>query len=149
MSNNDLLFQNNIFQYSDLDILSSDSPYEKIIESFNEEEFNIKGHLLNEKKIESEKGQNPENNNESILLISTKSKTKNSLQTNKLKNDSVHLGRKRKDSQSLEVSKHNKYTDDNLRRKIKGLILRSLLNFINEKNIQYLMERILSINYTK
>ena len=102
MLNNDSFFQNNIFQYSDLDILSSDSPYEKIIESFNEEEFNIKAHLLNEKKIESEKGQNPENNNESILLISTKSKTKNSLQTNKLKNDSVHLGRKRKDSQSLE-----------------------------------------------
>ena len=135
MLNNDSLFQNFIFQDSDLDRLSSVSLYEKSIESFNEEKFNLKGNSLgnNEKKIESEKCQKPENNNESIPLISTKSKTKNSSQTNKLKKDSVRLGRKRKGSQSLEKNEHNKYSDDNLRRKVKGLILRSLLNFINEK----------------
>ena len=43
----------------------------------------------------------------------------------------IYIGAKIK--KSFEKGKHNKYSDDNLRRKCKHLILKSMLDFINRK----------------
>lgn len=48
--------------------------------------------------------------------------------TNTKKN---HLGRKRKSDSSK--AGHNKYSDDNLRRKVKHLVIKSAMDFINKK----------------
>ena len=44
---------------------------------------------------------------------------------------STHLGRKKKGS--IEISKHNKFSYDNLTRKIKALFHKSVFRFLNEK----------------
>ena len=49
----------------------------------------------------------------------------------KLKKDLTPMGRKR--GRAGTKGDHNKYSDDNLRRKVKHLILKRLLNFINTK----------------
>ena len=49
----------------------------------------------------------------------------------KNKNEQKKCGRKR--TRTSEKSAHTKYSDDNIRRKCKHLVLKSLLEFINEK----------------
>ena len=89
-----------------------------------------------EKKIQEEIL--PQNSNKKKALFITENsssiinKTKND--KNKINsNSNKKLGRKRRDHNSQEVSKHNKFSDDNLRRKCKHIILDCLMEFINEK----------------
>ena len=52
----------------------------------------------------------------------------------KVKGEKKKCGRKRENNNQLEPEKeHNKYSDDNLRRKCKHLLLKNLMNFINRK----------------
>ena len=54
----------------------------------------------------------------------------------KVKGEKKKCGRKRENNNQLEPEKeHNKYSDDNLRRKCKHLLLKNLMNFINRKII--------------
>ena len=48
-----------------------------------------------------------------------------------IKNDKKCLGRKKKRSQT--IGKHNKFSDDNIRRKCKHIILYNIMDFINYK----------------
>jgi len=138
--NNDLIslisftFSDNSIESVNIEQIFNKNEVNHIDKVPKKDEFKLNEHSIGniEIKIKSEITQNPEYNN-SMHVISTNSKTKNQLKNNILKKDSVRLGRKRKDSSSLEVSKHNKYSDDNLRRKVKHLTLKNLLNFINEK----------------
>lgn len=43
------------------------------------------------------------------------------------------LGRKRKNESNYTKGEHNKFSDDNLRRKIKHIVLSNIMGFINEK----------------
>ena len=78
------------------------------------------------------------NQNDKPTNFNTKEEKNNSLNQNKLdllKKDlyfqSKHLGRKRKGEN--KISKHNKYSNDNIHRKCKHFILNCALEFINER----------------
>ena len=62
-------------------------------------------------------GNNDDINKKKLFTISTKGKPL--------------LGRKKKFEKNK--GKHNKFSDDNLRRKVKHLVIRSIMNYINEK----------------
>ena len=83
------------------------------------------GKEIIDKKIEEENEE--ENGNEEG--------SKNEIEI-EIKNEEHKFGKKllgRKKAISGEIGKHNKFVDDNLRRKSKHIILNSLMNFINEK----------------
>ena len=77
------------------------------------------------------------NNREKENLTKSQSKEKNNLKrettskTKSLKFTIMKRGRKRKNENVK--SKHNKFSDDILRRKVKHLVLKNLMEFINEK----------------
>ena len=79
---------------------------------------------------------NNDNNNKSdnkkkkYLFITKDISYKKELLNNLLKK-TVKCGRKKKDD--ITKGGHNKYSDDNLRRKCKHLVLKSFIDFINEK----------------
>ena len=64
-------------------------------------------------------------NNSSTNVVNTNKKLKNDLFLGK------KYGRKKKGDNNIGV--HNKYSNDNIRRKIKHLVLRSFVSFFNEK----------------
>lgn len=74
-------------------------------------------------------GQNQDLNSENSSLIIPN--TFNHINHTIIDDDKKDLGKKRKSS--CKTKKHDKYTDDNVRRKIKHLILESLFKFINNK----------------
>lgn len=55
----------------------------------------------------------------------------NFIEKNKNNNEKKICGRKRKNDNTIGI--HNKYSDDNIRRKCKHLVLNSVMEFINEK----------------
>ena len=78
--------------------------------------------------------------NDKLLSFSIKRKSDNNsqnidlLENGKLKSNlfkKTKLGRKRKNDNT--IGEHNKYSNDNLRRKCKTLVLNSALEFLNEK----------------
>ena len=87
--------------------------------------------IINEEKLSTIK-LNRENH--SFPKINKNNKDISKAKIEKIKNNleiKSHLGRKRKNENSF--GKHNKFSDDNLRRKAKSLIIDYSLEFLNEK----------------
>ena len=68
-------------------------------------------------------------NTETFYYLDNK---KNNNEIKEVKNDKKCLGRKKKRNRT-EESKHNKFSDDNIRRKCKHIMLNNLMDFINYK----------------
>ena len=110
-----------------------DDKQEKTKSKLND--FSKKGILIKEnenniKEIKSENNQNTEIRN-STCFISPDLKNDNLLKIKELEKKSFTSGRKRKDSRL--TGNHNKFSDDNIRKKVKHLVLKNLLMFINDK----------------
>jgi hypothetical protein len=95
-------------------------------------------HLINSSIIieESTNQSNIEENKISKNIICKESNIKiesfQTIQSSKeLKNENIMIGRKRLNEQ--KTGRHNKYIDDNVRRKCKHIILENIKNFINNK----------------
>lgn len=109
----------------------SKSPQEQVETKINElsTKETLKYYQINSNEIESEKSHDIIFNNYSNNY-SNKSINNLPLITKSLKNEITALKKKRK----CNTNKcHDKFTDDNLRKKIKHLVLKNLLNFINNK----------------
>ena len=123
------LFINNYYCFQKNFLIESENNNEKPIEkitkiNINEENtipFKIKEENISFPKVSK-------NNNEEILKTEIK-KIKKDL------NKKTHLGRKRRND--FNNGEHNKYSDDNLRRKAKNLVLDYTMDFLNEtiKNV--------------
>ena len=100
---------------------------------------------LDQSKIELSETNNDDSSSNILIIIDNRDLNKaenqlflgnnNTKKTNKYfkvtHKEKNLLGRKKK----LEhiKGKHNKFSDDNLRRKVKHLVIRSIMNYINEK----------------
>ena len=95
-------------------------------DNYKENYFDI---LIDNKKTEitSKEIQNPILNENQEYLIKTQKEDYKYYTESKQKNN--HLGRKRRNSN--EKGKHNKYSQDNIIRKIKTFLLNILMDFIN------------------
>ena len=82
----------------------------------------------NEKQLENTKDINIDN---SLLNFSQDLINNDNVKIKKLKKDLTSTGRKR--GRAGTKGDHNKYSDDNLIRKVKHLTLKKLLEFINKK----------------
>jgi hypothetical protein len=102
-------------------------------EPYNKNSYQYNSLSRQQTKETIEKNKNKDNDQEKIKQIKTE-ESHNNYPVQKEKNGTQKkslLGRKRKeDSGSGE---HNKFSDDNLRRKCKHLVLDSAFNFINDK----------------
>ena len=100
--------------------------------------------FLNQSEIELSQTINNSNNSSSekfIIIDNKQLKQEKYLGNNDIKNykkiftisikEKALLGRKKK-SENIK-GKHNKFSEDNLRRKVKHLVIRSIMNYINEK----------------
>jgi hypothetical protein len=106
---------------------------EKEDENLNE---NISSKSIFEDRIDK-------NGKESVIIIDKNYKEliqsrikKNLLSKRPFKEKKV-LGRKKKENEGL--GEHNKFSDDNIIRKIKHVILDSVMKFINKKSIIYIL----------
>ena len=123
------LFLNNYYSFQKNFLTENQNNNEKPIEkitktNINEENtipFKIREENISFSKINK-------NSNEEILKVETK-------KINKDLNVKTNLGRKRRND--YNNGEHNKYSDDNLRRKAKNLVLDYTMEFLNEtiKNI--------------
>ena len=94
---------------------------------FNFEEENEKKEekLKEEKKEKNEKNEKKEENEEKLeILKKTEKNEKKRCGRKKLRND---------DNDNKNQNVHNKYSDDNIRRKIKHIILKNILIFLNNQ----------------
>ena len=114
---NDYYFPNNfISSYLQINIKSND----KKIKTNTNNEKTINDKLLSFSIIKRKS----DNNSQNIDLLKNEKLKSNLFKKTK-------LGRKRKNDNTL--GDHNKYSNDNLRRKCKTLVLNSSLEFLNEK----------------
>ena len=123
------LFLNNYYSFQKNFLTENQNNNEKPIEkitktNINEENtipFKIREENISFSKINK-------NSNEEILKVETK-------KINKDLNVKTNLGRKRRND--YNNGEHNKYSDDNLRRKAKNLVLDFTMDFLNEtiKNV--------------
>ena len=142
-------FEQNFYNFSELQSNSDDfSIHNSFIEipTFNIIPENINFfNSLEQSKIELSETYNDDSSSNIFIIIDNKDLNKvenqkllgNNNAKNKKKYFSVInkekslLGRKKK-FENIK-SKHNKFSDDNLRRKVKHLVIRSAMNYINEK----------------
>ena len=142
-------FEQNFYNFSELQSNSDDfSIHNGFIEipTFNNIPENINFfNSLEQSKIELSEAYNDDSSSNIFIIIDNKDLNKvenqkllgNNNAKNKKKYFSVInkekslLGRKKK-FENIK-SKHNKFSDDNLRRKVKHLVIRSAMNYINEK----------------
>ena len=142
-------FEQNFYNFSELQSNSDDfSIHNGFIEipTFNNIPENINFfNSLEQSKIELSETYNDDSSSNIFIIIDNKDLNKvenqkllgNNNAKNKKKYFSVInkekslLGRKKK-FENIK-SKHNKFSDDNLRRKVKHLVIRSAMNYINEK----------------
>ena len=121
--------------------------------------YNIPSHQLSIKNNDNEDfdplerptnlGTNEEKNNkdEELELWQIKSKNKYKFRCQKegesknigQRKSEKKLGRKKKSERNYSKGEHNKFSDDNLRRKCKHVVLSNIMEFLNEK-IDYLYE---------
>ena len=94
----------------------------------NDELLLVKGESIDKSKERDEFNSNKDSTKETF----PKENNKKEIQSEKVqKKEHKNMGRKRKNSQL--TWDHNKNMDDNVRRKIKHLFIKNLLQFINEK----------------
>ena len=141
-------FENNFYDFSEfqsnLDDFTIHNDFNEI-PTFNNYQNNIIFNSLDQSKIELSEAYNDDSSSNIFIIIDNKNlnKTENLilLGNNNTNNNRKYfkinnkgksmLGRKKK----LEniKGKHNKFSDDNLRRKVKHLVIRSVMNYINKK----------------
>ena len=99
---------------------------------------------ISSKNVFEERNDKKEKESDAIIdkkykeLIQSKIK-KNLLSKRPFKEKKV-LGRKKKENEGL--GEHNKFSDDNIIRKIKHVILDSIMKFINKKSIIYILMKV-------
>ena len=128
-------FSQNDYKIDDGEMINDYYFLNKFISSYPQ--INIKS---NDKKIKANTNNEKTINDKSLSFSIIKRKSDdNSQNIDLLKNEKLKsnlfkktkLGRKRKNDNT--IGEHNKYSNDNLRRKCKTLVLNSALEFLNEK----------------
>ena len=104
---------------------------------FNEDYKDKEDEILHELLYINEKDDSPTGEKKSLLGIDDKNsiqiKMKNNIYLRKPFKEKKLIGRKKKSNEGL--GEHNKFSDDNLTRRIKNIVLDSISAFINKKII--------------
>ena len=138
LKNCDELFENNLNQVND-------SKIQKFTNASHQNEAPTKETNLEGKKIDNQLNENINENSIEIFIelkkeretkesIAKENLTKENLTKENSKKETKLLGRKKKSiKEDGRESSHNKFADDNLRRKSKHIVLSELMEIINKK----------------
>ena len=128
LKNCDDLFENNLNQVND-------SKIQKFTNTSHQNEAPTKETNLEGKKIDNQLKENKNENPIEIIIESKKEgETKENLIKENYREETKLLGRKKNSKkEDGSESSHNKFADDNLRRKSKHIVLSELMEIINKK----------------